>query len=112
MRQKAKHVRERFSSHLLASVWSVLAGCFWLWAAPLGTEPITASLTFAPAVPGPIVRREPARVIVHLAIEEKVMDLSDGVQYEFWTYNGHVPGPFIRLRQGDSFRTAWLGGRK
>ena len=42
-------------------------------------------------------------MIVNLHTEEKVGELSEGVQYEFWTYNGTVPGPFIRLRQGDTF---------
>lgn len=80
-----------------------LVGCLWLWSVALGAEPVVAQLTFAPAVPAPSARRQPAQVVVNLATEEKVMDLSDGIQYEFWTYNGHVPGPFIRLRQGDTF---------
>lgn len=62
-----------------------------------------ASLTFAPAVSKPIARSTPAHVMVNLKIEEKIGELSEGVQYEFWTYNGRVPGPFIRLRQGDTF---------
>jgi len=59
-------------------------------------------LAFAPDVPPPVVRRNPATVVVNLYTEEKVMELSDGVQYEFWTYNSHVPGPFIRVREGDT----------
>ncbi len=66
-------------------------------------EPLIASLTAAPNVPVPLNRTEPAHVIVNLHTEEKVGELSEGVQYEFWTYNGTVPGPFIRLRQGDTF---------
>lgn len=62
-----------------------------------------AHVAFAPKVPEPIHRNTAAHVIINLKIEEKVMDLSDGVQYEFWTFNGHVPGPFIRIRQGDTF---------
>lgn len=69
------------------------------WAA----EPVVADLGSAPNVPAPITRTEPAHVIVNLATEEKVGELSEGVQYEFWTYNGKVPGPFIRPRQGDTF---------
>ena len=62
-----------------------------------------AKLVSAPNVPAPITRTEPAHVMVNLVIEEKVADLSEGIQYDFWTYNGKVPGPFIRLRQGDTF---------
>jgi len=28
--------------------------------------------------------------------------LADGVPYRYWTFNGTVPGPMIRVRQGDS----------
>ncbi len=30
------------------------------------------------------------------------MEISAGVQYAFWTFNEHVPGPFIRARVGDT----------
>lgn len=96
-------VWERLGRGLVGGLWGGLVGCLWLWSVALGAEPVVAQLTFAPAVPAPITRREPARMVVNLTVEEKVMDLSDGIQYEFWTYNGHVPGPFIRLRQGDTF---------
>jgi nitrite reductase (NO-forming) len=29
------------------------------------------------------------------------MSITDGVQYTFWTFGGHVPGPMIRIRRGD-----------
>jgi nitrite reductase (NO-forming) len=38
------------------------------------------------------------RVVVTLVTEEVVGQLADGVTYTFWTFNGTVPGPFIRLR--------------
>jgi nitrite reductase (NO-forming) len=28
--------------------------------------------------------------------------LADGVEYEFWTFNGTVPGPMLRVRTGDT----------
>lgn len=61
-----------------------------------------ARLTFAPQVPPPITRNNPAVVVVDLEAIEKRGKLSDGVEYEFWTFNGGVPGPFIRLRVGDT----------
>ncbi|MEE9529442.1 MAG: copper-containing nitrite reductase [Syntrophobacteria bacterium] len=61
-----------------------------------------AQLTFAPQVPPPITRNQPAVVVVELEAIEKRGKLSDGVEYEFWTFNGSVPGPFIRLRVGDT----------
>ena len=29
-------------------------------------------------------------------------ELADKVQYTFWTFGGSVPGPMIRVRQGDT----------
>lgn len=63
---------------------------------------VTADLAYAPAVPPPITRTQPARVIVNLEATEQTGALADGVTYNFWTYNGHVPGPFIRVRVGDT----------
>lgn len=61
-----------------------------------------AKLTFAPEVPPPITRRHPAVVKVHLDGGMKDMEISDGVTYPFWTFNDHVPGPFVRARVGDT----------
>jgi nitrite reductase (NO-forming) len=65
-------------------------------------EPIHAVLTHAPMVPPPTGRTAPAKVIVELEVVEKVMPISDGVDYTFWTFGGEVPGKFIRIRQGDT----------
>ena len=60
-----------------------------------------AVLTRAPAVPPPISRSQPTRLIVNLETRELVRRLADGVDYTFWTFGGEVPGQFIRVRQGD-----------
>jgi nitrite reductase (NO-forming) len=62
---------------------------------------IQAVLTHAPNVPPPITRKFPAKVIVNLETQEKVMRMADGVDYMFWTFGGEVPGKFIRIREGD-----------
>ncbi|HNJ34856.1 MAG TPA: multicopper oxidase domain-containing protein, partial [Leptospiraceae bacterium] len=61
----------------------------------------TAVLTTAPNVPPPIQRSTAAHVIVNLETREVTGTLSDGVQYTFWTFGGTVPGPMIRVREGD-----------
>ena len=61
----------------------------------------TAVLTHAPEVPPPITRKKPARVKIDLETKELTMPLADGVDYTFWTFGGRVPGPFIRIREGD-----------
>ena len=63
---------------------------------------VQAVLTAAPQVPPPITRKSAAKVVVNLETIEKVGRLSDGVEYTFWTFGGHVPGSFIRIREGDS----------
>lgn len=65
------------------------------------TGTVTAELTIAPNVPKPIAYNTPKRVMVEIECVEKVMDISDSTQYTFWTFGGHVPGQFIRVRQGD-----------
>jgi nitrite reductase (NO-forming) len=49
----------------------------------------------------PIDRSEPATVRVDLTVRELDGKLADGVGYHFWTFNGTVPGPMIRVRRGD-----------
>ena len=60
-----------------------------------------AVLTDAPNVPPPITRTEPAKVIVKLEVTEVVKEITEGVDYTFWTFGGSVPGKFIRVRQND-----------
>jgi nitrite reductase (NO-forming) len=60
-----------------------------------------AILTQAPAVPPPITRHQPVKVIVNLDVREVTKRLTDGVEYPVWTFGGDVPGKFIRIREGD-----------
>ena len=53
-------------------------------------------------LPLPIVRKENEKVIVELETREIVAEIAPGVTYEYWTYNGTVPGPFIRVKEGDT----------
>jgi nitrite reductase (NO-forming) len=78
-----------------------LAGCGRQAQEQAALPVITAQLTYAPQVPPPVTRSGPARVIVNLEAVEQTAELAPGVTYNFWTYNGHVPGPFIRVRVGD-----------
>jgi nitrite reductase (NO-forming) len=65
------------------------------------TGTVTAELTNAPNVPKPLTYTSPKKVMVQLETIEKVMPISDSSEYTFWTFGGHVPGNFIRVRQGD-----------
>ena len=39
-----------------------------------------------------------------VAEDDKVMEISPGIFYNVWTYNGSVPGPTIRATEGDTVR--------
>ncbi|HSH46061.1 MAG TPA: copper-containing nitrite reductase [Longimicrobiales bacterium] len=60
-----------------------------------------ATLTAPPAVPAPIDRDYATTVKVDLEVIEEVREIAPGVEYEFWTFGGTVPGSFIRVREGD-----------
>ena len=53
-------------------------------------------------LPGPLARRGPATVKVDLETTEVTGQLADGSTYHYWTFNGKVPGPFVRVRVGDT----------
>jgi nitrite reductase (NO-forming) len=44
----------------------------------------------------------PKLIRVNLESVEVEGKLSDGATYTYWTFNGKVPGPFIRVRVGDT----------
>lgn len=53
-------------------------------------------------LPPPLTRRGPQTVDVRLVAQQIRADFDQGRSYEFFTYNGKVPGPFIRVRVGDT----------
>jgi nitrite reductase (NO-forming) len=53
-------------------------------------------------LPGPLAIREPQTVRVDLEAIEVEGQLADGTTFTHWTFNGTVPGPFIRVRVGDT----------
>ncbi len=56
----------------------------------------------APQVAPPIERTEPAYVKFDLETSKVTARMADGVAYEYWTFNGTVPGPMLRVREGDT----------
>ena len=53
-------------------------------------------------IPAPIGVREPQTVRIDLEAVEIEGQLADGTTYKYWTFNGKVPGPFFRVRVGDT----------
>jgi FtsP/CotA-like multicopper oxidase with cupredoxin domain len=63
---------------------------------------LEAEITSAPEVPAFITRTMPETVEIHFEAKEFIGDLADGKRYKFWSFNGTVPGPMIRVRLGDT----------
>jgi len=62
-----------------------------------------ADIAHDPAdIPPPITRKTPQKVVVELETVEVEARLADNTTYQFWTFNGRVPGPFVRVRVGDT----------
>ncbi len=53
-------------------------------------------------IPGPIQADAPREVVLDLVTTERLGRLADGTNYTFWTFNDTVPGPFLRVREGDT----------
>ena len=53
-------------------------------------------------LPTPVGQRGPEKVRVDLVTSEISGLLADGTSYKYWTFNGKVPGPMIRVRVGDT----------
>lgn len=96
----------RIALFLLATAL-VLTACAPVVQAEFEPEPAaqvsTESIVLPPdELPGPLERREPQLVKVELETVEIEARLANGASYTFWTFNGKVPGPFIRVREGDT----------
>lgn len=68
-----------------------------------GTPEAPVSVVRLPTdLPPPIDVRDPQKVVVELETIEVYGQLADGTSYRYWTFNGKVPGPFVRVRVGDT----------
>jgi nitrite reductase (NO-forming) len=67
------------------------------------SAPVMADIAENPAnVPPPVGRTEPATVRVELETREIEAHLDHNTTFQFWTFNGTVPGPMVRARVGDT----------
>ena len=55
--------------------------------------------TNLPGAPG---ERQPENVHIDMEAVELDGQLADGATYTYWTFDGRVPGPFLRVRVGDT----------
>jgi len=53
-------------------------------------------------LPPPLEAASPRKLVVELETVEVNGRLNDGTAYHYWTFNEKVPGPFVRIRTGDT----------
>jgi nitrite reductase (NO-forming) len=53
-------------------------------------------------LPPPIDRDYPSIIKVDITAKEGISEIAPGIDYHYWTFDGGVPGPFIRTRVGDT----------
>jgi nitrite reductase (NO-forming) len=71
--------------------------------APVAAARPSVSIARDPAdLPGPLPAGPPRTIAVDLEAVELVGRLANETTYTYWTFNGKVPGPFVRVRDGDS----------
>jgi nitrite reductase (NO-forming) len=67
------------------------------------SQPAVADIVRSPTdLPPPIGARGPQTVKIHFDTTEVTGQLDDGSTYRYWTFNNQVPGPFVRVRVGDT----------
>ena len=51
-------------------------------------------------LPAPLTRNS-GNVKISLEAKEVISEIAEGVSYHYWTFNNTVPGPLLRVKQGD-----------
>jgi nitrite reductase (NO-forming) len=55
-------------------------------------------------IPEPVTHTQPMTHEVTLEVQELVAEIEPGVTFQYMTFGGKVPGPMIRVRQGDTIQ--------
>jgi nitrite reductase (NO-forming) len=80
-----------------------MEGKFIVTPLPPAQTLVEANISHDPAdLPPPIGKRSPQTVRVDLLTVELEGRLAEGTTFGYWTFNGKVPGPFLRVRVGDT----------
>jgi nitrite reductase (NO-forming) len=80
-----------------------MQGQFIVTTRPAPQTLVEADISREPTdLPPQIGKRDPQTVRVDLVSVEVEGRLAEGTTFGYWTFNGKVPGPFIRVRVGDT----------
>jgi nitrite reductase (NO-forming) len=55
-------------------------------------------------IPGPIKRNSATTVEINLVAKEVLSNIATVTPFHYWTFNETVPGPFLRVRVGDTVK--------
>ena len=55
-------------------------------------------------IPGPLNRNHSETIEINLVATEVMSDLAPATSFHYWTFNDTVPGPFVRVRVGDTIK--------
>ncbi len=55
-------------------------------------------------IPQTVTYNSEGVVEITLTAKEVIGEMADGVTFNYWTFDGTVPGPFLRVREGDTVR--------
>jgi nitrite reductase (NO-forming) len=54
-------------------------------------------------VPGEAQKPDPDGIVrISLVAQEVISEISKGIYFNYWTYNNQVPGPMLRVKEGDT----------
>ena len=80
-----------------------MQGQFLVTPLPAAQTLVEADISREPTdLPAPIGKRDPKTVRLDLFTVEQEGRLAEATTFGYWTFNGKVPGPFVRVRVGDT----------
>lgn len=69
---------------------------------PVHHDEVSSSSAISQPPVEPIIRREDSTVYIEMTAQVTDVEISEGVIYNAWTFNGTVPGPVLRVTEGDT----------
>jgi nitrite reductase (NO-forming) len=80
-----------------------MQGQFLVTPVPAAQTLVEADISREPTdLPPPIGKRDPKTIRLDLFTVEQEGRLAEATTFGYWTFNGKVPGPFVRVRVGDT----------
>ena len=95
-------MRQTSSEKRTVSIVSAVLVLF-LFTGTAAAVPVVSNVVKDPTdLPPALNRAKPMTVTVDMVVKEVIAELAPGKTFYFWTYNGTVPGPMVRVMEGDT----------